>query len=125
LDTVQDIGHDILDISEAARRLGITPDAVRKRISRGGLEAHKRDGRWFVVLDIQDNESKTREETQPGHNYSEDDKDRIIAILQEELEARRREVQELHVLLQQAQAVLPSPRVNHRPWWWFWERYER
>jgi hypothetical protein len=35
---------------------------------------------------------------------------------QEELEARRREVQELHVLLQQAQAALPTPR-DHRPWW--------
>ena len=116
MDTVEDIGHDILDISEAARRLGITPDAVRKRISRGGLEAHKRNGRWFVVLDIQDKESKTREETRPGHNHSEDDKDRIIAILQEELEARRREVQELHVLLQQAQAALPAPKEN-RSWW--------
>jgi hypothetical protein len=36
------------------------------------------------------------------------------------LEARRREVQELHVLLQQAQAALPAPRES-KPWWkWWW-----
>ena len=38
-----------------------------------------------------------------------------------ELEARRREVQELHVLLQQAQAALTAPIENHRSWWQFWK----
>lgn len=52
--------------------------------------------------------------------------DQMVAILenqmalhQEELESRRREVQELHVLLQQAHAALPAPR-EHGPWWQFW-----
>jgi len=35
----------------------------------------------------------------------------------EELESRRREISELHVLLQNAQAALPAPR---KPWWRFW-----
>jgi hypothetical protein len=45
-----------------------------------------------------------------------------IAILQTELEARRREVQELHVLLQRA-ALPPSqtktsvPEPPHMSWW--------
>ncbi len=34
-----------------------------------------------------------------------------------ELDARRREVQELHVLLQQAQAALPVPKEDHKSWW--------
>jgi hypothetical protein len=34
----------------------------------------------------------------------------------EQIEVRAREVQELHVLLQHAQAALPAPREN-RPWW--------
>jgi hypothetical protein len=38
-----------------------------------------------------------------------------FAVQDAELEARRREVQELHVLLQTAQA-LPAPRES-RPWW--------
>jgi len=36
----------------------------------------------------------------------------------EELDARRREVQELHVLLQTAQAALTAP--ESRPWWKIW-----
>jgi hypothetical protein len=39
-----------------------------------------------------------------------------------ELEARRREVQELHVLLQQAQAALSAPVGTQRSWWRFWQR---
>jgi hypothetical protein len=56
-------------------------------------------------------------------------------LLQGEQEARRREVQELHVLLQRAQAQIPMPTVqagqpeatdepaapserSHRRWWW-------
>lgn len=43
--------HDeILDVSRAAVRLGITPDGVRKRIQRGQLQAHKAGGVWRVIL---------------------------------------------------------------------------
>jgi hypothetical protein len=45
-----------------------------------------------------------------------------VQAQQEELESRRREVQELHVLLQQAQAALPSPRDNHSWWRRVWRR---
>jgi len=37
-------------IGEAAERLGLNVDAVRKRIKRGTLPAYKEDDRWFVVL---------------------------------------------------------------------------
>ena len=53
--------------------------------------------------------------------------DQMVGILekqatlhQEELESRRREVQELHVLLQQAHAALPAPR-ERGPWWHLWK----
>jgi hypothetical protein len=45
---------------------------------------------------------------------------KTISILENELEARAREIRELHVLLQQAQAVaLPAGRQQEfrRPWW--------
>ncbi len=38
-------------IAEAARRLGLTIEAVRKRAQRGTLPAYKDDERWFIVLD--------------------------------------------------------------------------
>jgi excisionase family DNA binding protein len=45
-------GVDRLTIQEAARRLGVTEGAVRKRVTRGTLEHHKdEDGRVYVYLD--------------------------------------------------------------------------
>lgn len=43
---------DVLDISQAASRLGISADAVRKRIRRKRLRAYKVDGEWRVVLPL-------------------------------------------------------------------------
>jgi hypothetical protein len=37
-----------LPLGEAARRLGVTPDAIRKRIPAGRARARKRGGRWLV-----------------------------------------------------------------------------
>src|SRR3954465_11248346 len=44
-----------LSVSEAALRLGITPDAVRQRIRRGTIKYEKtKDGRYYVYLTPQD-----------------------------------------------------------------------
>jgi excisionase family DNA binding protein len=57
-----------------------------------------------------------------------------VRFLRAELEARRREVQELHVLLQRAQMLaLPAPRdetlptdgMVSRPWWGRWRWWRR
>jgi hypothetical protein len=46
-------GVDRLTIQEAARRLGISEGAVRKRVTRGSLKHDKEeDGRVYVYLDI-------------------------------------------------------------------------
>lgn len=39
-----------LSLSDAAVRLGISPDAARKRLERGTLHGEKRGGRWLVYL---------------------------------------------------------------------------
>jgi hypothetical protein len=45
-------GVDRLTIQEAARRLGVSEGAVRKRVTRDTLEHHKdEDGRVYVYLD--------------------------------------------------------------------------
>jgi hypothetical protein len=42
-------GQTTVPIAEAAARLGISVDAVRKRIQRGKLTGHKTDQGWTVV----------------------------------------------------------------------------
>jgi excisionase family DNA binding protein len=44
-------GVDRLTIQEAARRLGVSEGAVRKRVTRGTLKHEKEDGRVYVFLD--------------------------------------------------------------------------
>jgi hypothetical protein len=41
--------------------------------------------------------------------------------MRSQLEAKDKQIEQLHVLLQQAQAALPAPREN-RPWWRLWQR---
>ena len=53
---------DGVEISEAARILGISEAAVRKRIQRGTIESYKVDGRLYAVLSPEDYE-KNRDET--------------------------------------------------------------
>src|SRR5215218_1407983 len=42
-----------LTVHDAARRLGISEDAVRMRIKRDTLRSEKRDGRLYVLLEIE------------------------------------------------------------------------
>jgi hypothetical protein len=38
------------------------------------------------------------------------------SMYQSELVSKNKQIEQLHILLQQAQAALPAPREN-RPWW--------
>jgi hypothetical protein len=41
---------ETIDVLEAARRLGVTPDAVRARLRRGTLEGYRdNSGNWRIV----------------------------------------------------------------------------
>jgi hypothetical protein len=44
---------EIVDIMEAAQRLGITYDGVRRRLKRGKLDGYLHDGKWRVILPAQ------------------------------------------------------------------------
>jgi excisionase family DNA binding protein len=108
-------------VEEAAKLLGVSRDTIMRRIQKGELEAHQEprpQGHvWRVTIPDEppDNpqvEALTRElETVRG----------VVELLKEELTHKNTQIQELHVLLQQAQAALPAPRSN-RSWWRFWER---
>jgi hypothetical protein len=45
----------------------------------------------------------------------------LISVLRDQLDSKDRQIEQLHVLLQQAQAALPAPRSG-RPWWRVWQR---
>ncbi len=83
-------------IQEAARRLGVKEDAIRKRVRRGTLRSEEDDGRRYVFLDAAQAGSDT---TRAGAQVSgldallEEMRARIADLkdqLGEEREARRR-----------------------------------
>lgn len=50
---VADVERERVTIQEAARRLGVSESAIRKRVQRGTLQHHKGgDGRVYVYLDL-------------------------------------------------------------------------
>ena len=119
-------------IKDAAQHLGVTEVTIRRRIRDGHLHAHQqpRPQGFTWVVELPDEEGEPS--SPPGQANDEDEieelkrddvlqgiikrQDETIEHLRHELEARGREIQELHVLLQQAQAALPAPRDN-RSWW--------
>jgi excisionase family DNA binding protein len=89
-DTAQDAAQVRVTIQEAARRLGVKEDAIRKRIQRGSLRHEKTDeGRVFVWVDT--TEDATKDTTEDAYRDTAWDallksKDETIAALREQLE---------------------------------------
>jgi hypothetical protein len=84
-----------VSVYQAAEVMGVTVDAIRKRVSRGTI-AHERteDGRVWVILDIdQDAASKVQDTDQPQSDVTTliSAKDETIATLREQLEDLRQE----------------------------------
>ena len=78
-------------VQEAARRLGITESAVRKRVQRGVLGHDKEaDGRLYVYLDTQDTE---RDQVRDS-SY-----DMLVRRLENENEFLRRELERKDTIL--------------------------
>ena len=89
--------HDIsrLTVPEAARALGISPEAVRNRLSRRTLNSVREDGTVYVLLDT----DRLRHTGNTSDGTSDDipvvseslisAKDETIRVLSEQLEAER------------------------------------
>ena len=93
-------GVDRLTIQEAARRLGISEGAVRKRVTRDSLEHEKDDdGRVYVYLDARDRrgiDSGQDEGVDPNSNA-------LISRLESEVAFLRDQVQrQQEIIAQQA-----------------------
>jgi len=78
-----------LTVHDAARRLGISEDAVRMRVKRGTLSADKEGGRLYVLLDIEPTAEPTTDRTD---ELIEELRGRVLSLehqLDQEREANR------------------------------------
>ena len=137
---------ELVTMTEAARRLDVTVETVKRRLRRGELQGQKQARpqgfTWLIEMpedtgDRDSTSSVTPSDT-PTSNAEVHRLEDMISLLQKELDITREElehqrsvyqselvsknkqIEQLHILLQQAQAALPAPREN-RPWWRFWQ----
>jgi hypothetical protein len=123
---------ELVTMAEAAQRMGVSVATVK-----GQREPRPQGFTWMVEMPEVQEQFKTRTMTgtrTPTSTGTTDGSstevrrlEEMVSLLQSELEATRKEsrqqldvkdqqIQQLHILLQQAQAALPAPR-DHRPWW--------
>ncbi len=77
---------DRITVAEAARRLGVTPDAVRQRIRRGTIQHDKdSDGRTYVYLDPE----ATRRD-----NVSDVSRDSLVQSMQDQIDTLKSELED-------------------------------
>src|SRR5215218_3071437 len=95
-----------MTVAEAATALGISQDAVRKRIKRDSIRyEHAPGGRVYVYLDA----SQTEQDT--GQGRVQDRTDELIATLREQLQAERQAHSEARRLLAAALERIP-PQIE-------------
>jgi predicted DNA-binding transcriptional regulator YafY len=114
-----------VSIAEAAERLRLSEQTVRRRVRSGelpGVQLNTPQG-FIWMVELSDDLSTDNPDSGEIKALREliDTLRAQIETLSAELEGRRREAQEFLFLLQQAQVALPAPRDN-RSWWRFWQR---
>jgi hypothetical protein len=87
-----------VDVGEASRELGISSDAVRKRIARGSLESTRRDGNVLVWLDEGRTEAGREAQVEEDGALVEALRDQVT-YLKEQLDIRTEELREHRRLL--------------------------
>lgn len=99
-----------MNIPEAAAHLGVSRDTIRRRIKQGTLKSEKvktaQGYRWEIDIDIA-SATPMQMPTQDAYVTSLLEH---ISSLERELESRRVEIQQLHVIM--GRKALPGPS-----WW--------
>jgi hypothetical protein len=128
---------ELLSISQAVTRLGVSEVTIRRRLRKGELTGHKRQTPqgyvWMIELPDDTSEDNKNGSNGEGESLSEmvaalrsqvegqqelvDSLQAQVKAQQEELIAKNKQIEQLHVLLQQAQTALSAPREDHQPWW--------
>jgi hypothetical protein len=87
-----------VDVGEASRELGISSDAVRKRIARGSLESTRREGNVLVRLDEGGTKAGREAQVEEDGALVEALRDQVT-YLKEQLDIRTEELREHRRLL--------------------------
>src|ERR671911_2760129 len=117
-DRLQDV-LDRLTVAQAANRLGITQDAVRKRIARGTIR-HEKDyeGRIFVYLDTFERESETDQGNGQGAESKtvlDDDQDKYTRSLEDQIDFLRRELERKDTIIMSLTQRIPELEASPEP----------
>jgi hypothetical protein len=138
----------LVTMTEAARRLDVTVETVKRRLRRGELQGHKQPRpqgfTWLIEMPEDTGDQDSTPSVTPSDTPTSNAEvhrledmvsllQRELAITREELEHQRsmyqselvsknKQIEQLHVLLQQAQAALPAPRDNRSWWQRLWRR---
>jgi hypothetical protein len=126
-----------VSVPEAARLLRVSENTVRRRLRSGELQGNHvaSSGGFLWMVEIPD--ELRVENTDSGEmtamkalvvhleaQVSAQQEQLTIKDKQIEhiLMAKDKQIEQLHVLLQQAQAALPAPKNGQNSWWRFWHR---
>ena len=126
-----------LSVNEAALKLNISPQSVKRWINQGKLNGEKFNGKWYVIVnEIFEHQLDTNDIHLDTNNGSKDLRDEI-QHLRNQLTRRDEQIEALTRSLDQAQQLLAVQTktnasltdrlqaigdMRHRPWWRFWGR---
>ncbi len=98
---------DGIPIREAAARLGITVESLRKRAQRGTITAYKVDGEWFIALPAeQDKGQDAVPDNGQGGDIATSALVEQLGFMQRELERRDLEIERLTGMLAESQRTV-------------------
>jgi hypothetical protein len=107
-------GLERVTVAEAAQRLGVKEQAIRKRISRGTLQHDKgEDGRVYVYIDAEPQDEVQGEDTR-GNTHLE----ALVDTLQEQNRFLREELARKDAILlnmTEAMKAIKGPRAQEEP----------
>ena len=119
---------------------------MKRRLRNGDVQGYKQPGRggfsWLIEMDdpspsnslgntsanatvnatASDGEIQTLRELVETLRAQVAAQQNQLESHEQQFEAKDRQIGELHVLLQQAQAALPAPGESRQSWWRFWQR---